>query len=118
MTTPGPIRALTERQQEIVDGLLAGGSYAEIGTRLGCSARTVETHVRQIANLIDGLDELPPRWRIYAWAQQQRWEREHQMKLDVMQAVTDASPAVPNDRPVPALPRAGAAQPLHARRTE
>lgn len=78
---PGPIRPLTARQLEVVQCIVRGCSYAEGAAAIGCQPRTFETHVRQIAMLIDGLDELPPRWRIYTWAKHAEWERSHQQQM-------------------------------------
>lgn len=74
MTAGQTIRPFTPRQREIskliattvvVGGERRGLSYAEIGNELGLSAHTVRSLVREMANLIDGLDMLPPRTRIY-----------------------------------------------------
>lgn len=69
------IRPFTPRQQQIAaligtvvieNGQSRGLSYAEIGRELdGISEHTVRSYVREMANLIDGLDMLPPRTRIW-----------------------------------------------------
>lgn len=74
MTAGQTIRPFTPRQREIATliatvvlegGVRRGLSYAEIGTELDITENTVRSHVREMANLIDGLDMLPPRTRIY-----------------------------------------------------
>ena len=49
-------------------------SDAEIATDLGMSVATVRSHLNQAANWIDGLEELPPRVRIYLWYVLREWE--------------------------------------------
>lgn len=74
MTAAQTIRPFTPRQREIAKliativverGERRGLSYAEIGQELAITENTVRSHVREMANLIDGLDMLPPRTRIY-----------------------------------------------------
>jgi DNA-binding CsgD family transcriptional regulator len=71
---PLSIRPFTGRQREIAhliativveNGQRRGLSYAEIGRELGLSEHTVRSYVREMANLIDGLDMFPPRTRIW-----------------------------------------------------
>lgn len=68
------IRPFTARQREIAhliatvileNGQRRGLSYAEIGKELDLSEHTVRSYVREMANLIDGLDMFPPRTRIW-----------------------------------------------------
>lgn len=51
-------------------------SDAEIARDLGMSVATVRSHLSQAANWIDGLEELPPRVRIYLWYVHREWEQE------------------------------------------
>jgi DNA-binding CsgD family transcriptional regulator len=80
---PGPIRALTERQLQVADGIRRGLTYAEIAGELSrvtgkpVSLETVRTHVRHMAMLFDEPRELAPRWRIYMWVKHQEWAAEH-----------------------------------------
>lgn len=67
--TPGTLRPLTPRQQQIVALIVAHKSYEQIATALGCSVHTVAAHVRHIALVLpEGFCDLPPRMAIYAWA--------------------------------------------------
>lgn len=82
-TAPHSIRPFTERQRQIADGIGRGLSYAEIAGELAringtaISVHTVAAHVRNMANLIDGADELPPRWRIFMVVKQHEWSVAH-----------------------------------------
>lgn len=68
------VRPWTPRQKQIAErigtvvveaGVKRGLSYAEIGQELDISEHTVRSIVREMANLIDGLDVFPPRTRIW-----------------------------------------------------
>lgn len=70
------IRAFTPREQEVADGIVAELSYQEIGDRMRpkITTATVRNMVKAMALKIDGLDDLPPRWRIFAIVQWERWD--------------------------------------------
>lgn len=74
MTAAGARRPFTGQQQRIAElivtrvvenGVRRDLSYAEIGVELEISEYTVRNHVRTMAGMIEGLDVLPPRTRIY-----------------------------------------------------
>lgn len=73
------IRPFTRRQQQIADAIGRGLTYAEIAGELArldgkrVSPHTVRQHVRNMALMIDGADELAPRWRIYAYIKHLEW---------------------------------------------
>ena len=48
---------------------------AEIAEQLGISVATVRSHLNAVAFWIEGLEELPPRIRIYLWFRQRERER-------------------------------------------
>jgi DNA-binding NarL/FixJ family response regulator len=48
------VKPLTERQTQIVDGLVRGESYAEIAARLGITKRTVRMHAFCASKKIPG----------------------------------------------------------------
>jgi hypothetical protein len=79
MANPTLVRSFTRRQSQIADAIGRGLTYAEIAgelTRLGgrrVSPHTIAAHVRTMSFLIDGVDELPPRWRIYVFVKQYEW---------------------------------------------
>ena len=54
----GPLDDLTPREREILDLMAQGHSNARIGTLLGLSSRTVESHVRNLFVHL-GLEESP-----------------------------------------------------------
>jgi DNA-binding NarL/FixJ family response regulator len=47
---PGRAVALSARERQVVELIVAGASNDEIGARLGISARTVESHLRRLFN--------------------------------------------------------------------
>lgn len=58
---------LTPREEEVARLLVRGLTYGEIGRRLGCSPRTVKSHVQSIAAKLPP-DELPAKARVQVWA--------------------------------------------------
>lgn len=50
----------------------------EIGRELGMAPRTVRQHLITFAQLLDGLEALEPRARIYLWYWHREWERRRQ----------------------------------------
>ena len=48
---------------------------AEIAEQLGISVATIRSHLNAVAFWIEGLEELPPRIRIYLWFKQRERER-------------------------------------------
>ncbi len=46
--SPKPERALTVREQEVLDLLIVGKSYKDIAQHLGVSVDTVRSHVRKV----------------------------------------------------------------------
>lgn len=50
---------------------------AEIARQLGMSVRTVRQHIWSFATLIEGLEMLEPRARIYVWYWHREWEKLH-----------------------------------------
>lgn len=71
----------TTRQREVMDGIRRGQSYKEIGRALHMSPHTVRAVVIQIAVKIDDFPELPPRWRILAYAKFHEWQDSHATHL-------------------------------------
>jgi hypothetical protein len=67
------IRPLTERQEQVVDGIRRGLEYGEIAAELGISDRTVESHVVAIMNVVPNEDDLPPYLCIFLWARHREW---------------------------------------------
>ena len=63
----GPLQELTEREQQVLQRLVEGGSNRDVGQDLHLSAETVKTHV---SNLVR---KLPARDRIHAVVQGLRW---------------------------------------------
>lgn len=77
---------LTPRQREIVAGICAGLSYAEIARALSrqghpITCNTVRAHVVRIGLVIVEPPELPPRHRIFLWAKHEEWARTMGAKL-------------------------------------
>ena len=76
---PGaPIREFTQRQAEIVHGIMRGCSYEEIGKELGIEGSTVRQRVKELALIFDtdSQDAFPPRTRLFVWAKQLEWRLE------------------------------------------
>lgn len=46
----GDLNALTEREKDVVDGLVEGHSYKEIASKLGLSIETIRHHIKNIYN--------------------------------------------------------------------
>jgi FixJ family two-component response regulator len=67
----------SRRHRQIMLAIGSGASYNEIGRALGISPHTVRAHVVQIASQIPDLDELAPRWRIFAFVKSKEWEQSH-----------------------------------------
>ncbi len=67
-TAPDPAEDLTAREREILDLLVQGFRYKEIGQRLGISLDTVRTHIRHI------YEKMQVRSRTEATARYLRWE--------------------------------------------
>lgn len=68
MTPRSPtIRALTDREEHVVELVAQGLTSKEIGSRLGISPRTAEAHVSRAAAKLPG--NLPPRVRLICWWQ-------------------------------------------------
>jgi DNA-binding NarL/FixJ family response regulator len=62
-------RPLTPAQERVAKVVATGKSYREIGRILNLSARTVETYVHRIDDLIDRDDEgSTPYRRVFLWA--------------------------------------------------
>lgn len=70
---------LTSLERRIVGCLRRGLAYKQCGVELCKSEHTVRAYTNRMASRIEGMDELPPRWRVYAWAAQQEWEASHAM---------------------------------------
>jgi FixJ family two-component response regulator len=63
-------RPLTPAQERVARQVATGRSYREIAKRLNLSARTVETYVHRIDDLIERDDEdSTPYRRVFLWAQ-------------------------------------------------
>jgi DNA-binding NarL/FixJ family response regulator len=79
LDSPVLIRPFTARQEQIALAIGRGLTYAEIAGELArvdgkyVSPNTIRQHVRNMATLIDGADELAPRWRIYVLVKQVQW---------------------------------------------
>jgi DNA-binding NarL/FixJ family response regulator len=63
LTAPG-LEALTPREREVLHHLARGYAYKQIGTRLGISARTVESHVGAVLRKL----QLASRHEVTHWA--------------------------------------------------
>lgn len=64
-------------ERKIVSCLCRGLAYKQCATELCKSEHTVRAYTYKIASRIEGMDELPPRWRVYAWAKAQEWAASH-----------------------------------------
>lgn len=84
-----PTRALTPRQEEVVNLLPFGLSLAEIGRRMGgIGEKAVRDHVNAIAMLLPNDGGLPAEKLVRAWAGWRYW-RKHFAKF----------PAIASDGP-------------------
>lgn len=70
------VRRFTPRECEVAAGILLELSYREIGERMvpRITEATVRNMVKAMALKIDGLDDLAPRWRIFALMQWEQWD--------------------------------------------
>ena len=66
---------LTEREQEMIEGLAAGETYAQIGARLGISLQTTKRHM---LSLFEKLGAANGPQAVYLWC---RADRGAQMSL-------------------------------------
>lgn len=70
-----PHRALTPRQEQVVELLAHGLSFTEIGTRLGISRHTVRDRVNEVHQLLPNEGDLEPEHNVRAWAGWRFWRK-------------------------------------------
>lgn len=72
----GPIRQLTDREEQVVEGVRRGRSYAEIGRELGIATVTVKQGVERVAGQLIYDADLGPRDAVFLWANWRHWQRQ------------------------------------------
>lgn len=70
-----PHRALTRRQEQVVELLAFGLSYTEIGLRLGISRKTVRDRVNEVHIMLENPGGLEPEHNVRAWAGWRFWRK-------------------------------------------
>lgn len=67
-----PVRALTNRERQVIDLLALGWSYARIGKTIRRSPETVRRHVANVALVLPNPQALPARTLVMLWAADRR----------------------------------------------
>lgn len=77
MTPLRLVRDFTPTEHRIGSGIVVGLTYAEIASELGVKPRTVRAYVEVMAKKIVGLEEMPPRWAVFAYQKFEQWRDQH-----------------------------------------
>jgi len=75
VTTVRLLRQFTPTELRIGTGIVAGLSYREMATEMRRKPRTVRFCVMTMARKIVGLEDMPPRWAVFAYFKFAEWNR-------------------------------------------